>query len=371
MTSRARRLVRSGKEPRDTMRPLVWQEAKKTTKHCPPRRSPLKHPLKMIKKLSSRLLYYHGTSGMNVTVFPTWDAYFRQLLEAPGKEITIDSGRGEYVIDIEPARICSRILSVRNQISKEWEKDLLAVLQMKKSIMHSYREREARRNLEAQAELESRRVEKKEKEGDKDIEGLKEERKGTVKGESKWVRVAPLMSSATTPGFDRQPLFFLESDPYDDSGLVASPLRKSSFDLLLLLATREALRRILDHKKVNWEVRSDNENSAAKSAVLNASQISFLKQFYEERREKYFLGRYRRYGLADDFVEELMTHPPRMTTMIRRKEKIPVLLDPAAIAEAVLDKRGEVATEWAKEASLFPGEHAEIQKLQLNRMMGL
>jgi len=96
------------------------------------------------KRLSSRLLYYHGIAGLNSTIFPTWDAYFRSLLEEPGTQFIVESNNRvvrEFTVDIEPASICSRILSVREQIAKEWVRDLDVVIARGDCILSSFHQK--------------------------------------------------------------------------------------------------------------------------------------------------------------------------------------------------------------------------------------
>jgi hypothetical protein len=93
------------------------------------------------KKLSSRMLYYHGLSALNTTIFPTWESYFRLLLEEPSVEIVVETNNHlvrEFTIDINPASLCSRILSVRDQIAKEWVGDLDVIARMGGQIFYSY-----------------------------------------------------------------------------------------------------------------------------------------------------------------------------------------------------------------------------------------
>jgi hypothetical protein len=86
--------------------------------------------VKTDKRLNSRLLQYHGLSAMNTTIFKTWDSYFKLLLQEPPTQIHVTSNNPlvrEFVIDISPPSLCSRILSVRSQISNEWVKDYMSL----------------------------------------------------------------------------------------------------------------------------------------------------------------------------------------------------------------------------------------------------
>lgn len=302
------------------------------------------------KKLSSRLLYYHGISGLNSTIFPTWDTYFRSLLEEPGTQFVVESNNRlvrEFTIDIEPASICSRILSVREQIAKEWARDLDVVVARGAQIISSYNEKRSRKLEEPD-------------EKDAPGDGLG----------NNWVRVRPLSSSSDAV-FERMNPSFLEWDPGEDSGPAPSPLRKGNFDLLVNLATKESIKRVLASGGSEGDSDAGGEKEGTGVALSTAS-IGFLRSFYEDRAEYYFGGKSKRYHIADEFLEQLMTAPPQMVTVRKRiGGDIPVSIEPVAIAEVILKERERVAKEWKEVAIASPEEHSEIRRLQLNRMMGL
>ena len=151
---------------------------------------------------------------------------------------------------------------------------------------------------------------------------------------------------------NERPLSFLEWDPNEDSEYAPSPLRKGNFDLLLLLTTQEAIRRICLQQK-------------------DLAGVDFLKSFYKERRNEYFSrGSSGRYGRADDFLEQLMLSPPSI--VLEKYSEETVLIDPLRLAEMIVLEREIVCNEWAAIAKhQSPEEHTEIQKLQLDRMMNM
>ncbi len=80
-------------------------------------------------------------------MFPEWDTFFTSLLEEPDSVLMIktpeEAGKRAYSeidIDIEPARLCTRILSVREQIAREMTGDLEAIAKMGQLIFNSYEE---------------------------------------------------------------------------------------------------------------------------------------------------------------------------------------------------------------------------------------
>jgi len=182
------------------------------------------------KRLSSRLLYYHGIAGLNSTIFPTWDAYFRSLLEEPGTQFIVESNNRvvrEFTVDIEPASICSRILSVREQIAKEWVRDLDVVIARGDCILSSFHQKMRRERGEIDPDAGT-------------SEGVDDKNKLGEGSGNNWVRVPP-MSSSGDAAFERMNLSFLE----DDFEYTPSPLRKGNFDLLVLLVTKESIRWVL------------------------------------------------------------------------------------------------------------------------------
>jgi len=267
---------------------------------CPP---DIEEPRKF-----STLLQYHGLAALNTTIFPTWDAYFEKLLQKNIVHYTIVSSfGGEYELDIDPSSLCSRLVSVREQISREFVRDLEVISQMSNRTLESYWEK-----LKQQTESDYE---------DSDI---------------------PI-------AFERENLLFLELNVGDHA---PSPLRKGNFDLLMLLTTQESIHRVLH----------DKNRQGGPERVTN----EYLKQFYFERVH-YFRGP-QRYGRADDFIEELLSRNPRMITVA---EGVTSLIDPTRIAELVLKAREEVALEWKELAAEASKDHMAIQRMRLNKMMGV
>jgi hypothetical protein len=257
---------------------------------------------------TSKLLRYHGLAALNSTLFPTWVSYFKQLLEQPTETFVVESSAKyipDYDLDIDPSSLCSRIISVREQISKEFVRDLQVISEM----------------------------------GGKTLEWY-------------WESLKQKHDDDTKVTIQRENLLFLELSADANSDLAPSPLRKGNFDLLVLLCTQESIHRVLQH-----EARQDGPERATNE---------FLRAFYQDRMH-YFRGP-QNYGRADDFVEELLSATPRMITIA---EGVTHLIDPTRIAEVLLNQRKEVALEWKQVAADSPKEHMEIQRMRLNRIMGV
>ena len=188
------------------------------------------------------------------------------------------------------------------------------------------------------------------------------------------------------PSMQRANLLFLDSavakPGADNADYAPSPLRKGNFDLLVLLATQEAIHRVLN----------DPSRQARKSAEHGSNQ--FLQDFYVTRLLSHFSGD-QRYGRADDFLEEMLATTPRMITadpetsasssgtgekdgddaaggsQDELTKDVTYLVDPVKVAETILNVRDKVALEWKEQLEKDTKEaHMAIQKLVLAKVMG-
>ena len=258
-------------------------------------------------KPQSKLLQYHGLSAINMTLFPTWDSYFKTMLLQEKESWTITSTKPyvpSYEWEINPPSLCARLISVREQIANEFANDLLVIEQMGQSTMDAYWD-----NVKQQQ---------------------KQQQQST----------------------HRPNLLFLDYDPNFNSDMAPSPLRKGNFDLLCLLTTQEAIHRVLN----------DPQRQEGAPLISNL----FLQGFYQDRTQ-YFTGS-QRYGRADDILQELLTETPRMITVT---PGVTSLIDPIRITGLILTQREQVAKEWRKLAQSSPQEHFTVRKMMLNKMMGL
>jgi hypothetical protein len=216
----------------------------------------------------------------------------------------------EFQLDIDPVSLATRILAVREQISTEWTTDLDSLITMNDMILESYRNhvKAARDNDD---------------------------------------------STAPTRTFDRNADFLISNTNAFAPLGHTSPLRKGSFDLLVLLATQESVHRVL---------RSYRDN--------NESQLlEWLREFYKERVSRFFDGN-QEYGRADDFLEELLLTPPsvKRSSTTTRTDKMD-LMDPMKVAEDILRMRTEVAKDWKEIVRNVPADHTELRKLLLTKQM--
>jgi hypothetical protein len=256
-----------------------------------------------------QLLSYHGLGALNTTMFPTWESYFERLLQEPGVTYLIESSRPlvpTYELDINPASLCSRLISVREQIAREFVRDLDVIADMSGNMMNSYYER-------------------------------MKEQKGDDEGQV---------------DFEHTNLLFLEMSV--DSDYAPSPLRKGNFDLLVSLTTQESIHRVL------------NDGSAREDDSPDKSSIQFLRNFYAQRIGSHFTGS-NWYGRADNFLEELLSSPPRV---VQLQDEQCGLVDPIRVVELILKEREKVALEWLELSLDVPKSHTDIKRWQLNKLMG-
>lgn len=269
---------------------------------------------------NSRLLTYHGLGAMNTTLFPSWDGYFRVLLEQPQELYTIEAWEAhqpDYEMDINPASLCTRMISVREQVARELAKDLLVVAGMGSETLLAY-------------------WKQKRGEGDQ-----KED---------------PLRAAGAAS------MYFLDFMSDEDSALNPSPLRKGNFDLVILLATQESVHRVLNNNGGSTGETNDEPDEGTARDPMSQSNRSFLSNFYLNRLVSHFTGR-QRSNQADAFIQELLSSAPTVS------EDEDSLVDPTFIAEHVLAVRQEVATEWAELSQDIPNRHVEIKRLQLDLLM--
>lgn len=301
-------------------------------------------------RLGSKLLNYHGLSALNTTLFPEWDSFFTSLLQKSDTVLKIKTPQNvgqraysEFDIDIEPARLCARILSVREQIAREMIWDLEAIANMGQSIFNSYWENS-------------------------------KERKDT-KQKSKGSNEAGDDEESSPKAFDHPSTFYSTFDPHDDDEVAPSPLRKSNFDLLYNLITQSAIIHLL---------KSEDGIVVGEDPIENKASQMYLSNFYEDRLVTHFVGS-QWYGKADDFIEELMLGSPIMMSRdggnpeddeegneeSKASSRPPLEVEPMRIAEQVLLKRDKLALEWLAIMEAVPSDHTDIRKLQLERLTGV
>uniref|UniRef100_A0A7S3L8G9 Uncharacterized protein n=1 Tax=Amphora coffeiformis TaxID=265554 RepID=A0A7S3L8G9_9STRA len=281
-------------------------------------------------KASTRLLIYHGIGCMNTTAFPHWSSFFEQLLARPVESYIIQSHNGltpDYDMEINPASLCTRIISVREQIAKELAHDLGIVARMGYHTMDTYWEYWDNHDIST---TENRK--------DQDNEA-------SAPPPPPGDRITMSSGADVKRRLPPHNLVFLDYSLAGSGDMAPSPLRKGNFDLVVLLATQESICRILNNQQLEELKRSEQH-----------VYRQFLQKFYIERLESHFTG-IQRYGRADDFLEELLFSVGT------------AVVDPVRLTEIILREREQVALEWQAMSQDVPNDHIVIKRLQLEKLM--
>lgn len=234
----------------------------------------------------------------------------------------------EFEIDIDPPALVQRIMSVREQIAKEWVADLDTFVAANEMILKSYYE-----NLEA-----ARQDEECIEDGEDPNECIQTE------------HLISAYSEGSPRAYDRNAMQMLSNSIVFDERS-SSPYRKGSFDLLVLLATQESVHRVLRQYREIGEER--------------IVSFEWLRDFYIDRVAEYFDGS-QEYGRADDFLEELLLTPPSMKEVDGKIE----LVDPLRVAEDIIRARSEIGQDWREIVEGVPVEHTDLRKSILSIRMG-
>lgn len=286
---------------------------------------------------------FHGTGAFNISRFPTWETVLLDMMEQPQDYIIVSAkrrGRGhggwsknnpyleerwvEFKIDIDPPGLAQRILSVRGQISDEFEEDLEIVISTNNQIMDSY------------------------------FEKLKRSASNTNNNsdpqQQQWPQQSPQELASS---FDRVTSNVLSSN-MESSVAQSSPYRGGNFDLLYNLCTQASIHELLrelqdagDHREVSF---------------------TWLRDFYTERVEDYFDGD-QSYGRADDFIEAMLLTPPAVRDLgLNRQGKAVIgLIDPLGLAEQIIARRTAIATQWKSDMGQTASDHMQLQKALLEK----
>ena len=232
----------------------------------------------------------------------------------------------DFEIEIDPPSLVSRIVSVRDQIAKEWRIDLDTFIKANEMILESYHDKHLTDRTDEECE------------DFDDPEDCFETEQLT----------APY-SEGNSNVYDRNAMYLLDNTMVSSGA--SSPNRKGNFDLMVLLATQESVHRVLREYRKSGDER----------------EVSFewLRQFYVDRIPTFFDGSHE-YHRADDFMEELLITPPSMKDMDGQVG----LIDPLRIAEDIIAMRTRVAKDWKKVMKAVPQDHMELQRELLAVRMG-
>mmetsp|Transcript_23604 Transcript_23604/g.34978 ORF Transcript_23604/g.34978 Transcript_23604/m.34978 type:complete len:474 (-) Transcript_23604:108-1529(-) len=279
---------------------------------------------------TGNLLDFHGTGAKFIEQFGgTWDSPLLEMIARPKDRIIVSAkrrGRGhggwsknnpfleerwvEIPIDIDPANLAFRILSVREQIANEWVKDLDILMDANDQILDSFFEtnrgrREAGGNV------------------------------GMAMESGSFVRTSMNMMNDISRGAVTQ----------------SSPFRRSNFDLMYNLCTQAAIHRILRERKAAFEEREVS--------------FIFLRDYYTGRAEEYFDGELT-YGRADDFIDDLLQTTP---SVLSPQGGGGGLVDPVGAAEEIIKMRKVVAQEWKALMERVSEDHTGVRQALFSSQM--
>jgi len=237
----------------------------------------------------------------------------------------------EFEFDIDPPSLVTRIITVREQISKEWKEDLDTVVRTNDRILDEYEENQ-RKAEEAALE-----------EDDTDDEN--ESPNDLVS--------SPYRASqeGKTLLYDRNVMSYL-TNSMASQDRASSPLRRPNLDLLLLLCTQESIHRVLR------EYQEDMDDE------MYMEKYEWLQAYYKANVKEYFDGHEHSFGRADKFLEKLLVQP----AVAREKRNGGMyLINPVAVTEDILRERSMVAREWKSIVATIPDEHLDLRRILFSR----
>jgi len=238
----------------------------------------------------------------------------------------LDEKTQEYELSIDPPALVRRILSVREQLSKEWAEDLDMLMKLNDEITESFEkynnEAGAKDDEEDEDEDENSKINAEDNHFDdssSDVDALLKALTAPIDEDSNpdaSGKVDPEVGKGKTV-FDRS-LLSTWSQLLWSPKRSSSPYRKANFDLLLLLATQESIHRVLKSYKKDTAIRPETHQ--------------WLLDFYTENVNEYFDG-HQTNGRSEDFLEEMLKSP---RTLIETNNEILAWVDPAIVAEGEL-----------------------------------
>jgi hypothetical protein len=236
--------------------------------------------------------------------------------------------------------LTQRIISVRDQIAKEWASDLETLVKANEMILDSYHEFQSKQRF---------------KENSETIKSDSDEWSDNVTDTSSMTAPYSLPYDKSYKAYDRSTMLILANNIVQD-GRSSSSFRQGNFDLLGLLATQESIHRVLRRYKEESSSTGELETS-----------FEWLKQFYIARVVTHFDGN-QEYGRADDFLEELLNTAPSLKI---NNGKMMGFVDPFRMAEDIIATRTEIAQEWRNIMVDVPTiDHAELRGMCLSIRMG-
>lgn len=270
---------------------------------------------------------YHGTGAFNITRYPTGDAVLYDIMKQPNHKMIVSAkrrGRGhggwskdnpylrerwvEFNIDIQPASLVQRLLSVMEQIAQEFDRFLDVVRIVDEQIMGSYFDH---------------------------LHVLASRQHSPLSGGMTFHRIsADIVTNITD---------FQEG--------CSSPLFRGNFDLLYSLCTQASAYRLLR------DLQSHSTNDITSQ---------WFEQFYNDNVPVYFDGD-QPFGRADDFLDLLFRNTPALVVSPNGE---PIgWTDPLWVAERIISIRSEIAWEWKDVMREVKEDHLKLSNDLFRLMM--
>jgi len=289
----------------------------------------------------------------------------------------LDEKINEIELSIDPPALVRRILSVREQLSKEWVEDLEILIKLNDEIAENFEEYNNKAttkddeedDCDEEGNLKIDNIDKKaeDKDHDKNLSDLDLLLKALVAPLDKdsHPRLSSISSNKPFESdakqddpdgkkfetvFDRSILNTWSQSLWSPKRS-SSPYRKANFDLLLLLATQESIHHIL--------------NSYKKDDTIRPETKEWLLNFYTENVNEYFDG-HQTCARSEDFLEQMLKSP---RTVIETNNDILAWVDPANVAEDVVRERSEVILDWMRVAETILDEHTDLRRLLFTNMV--
>ena len=318
------------------------------------------HTVRWIEEFGEvdNMLLYHGTGAFNHTKYGQWDSFLLDMVREPKGVVTIQAprrnpfgsgalGQGrrknpylqqryvEYTIEIDPASLVTRIMSVREQIAKELINDLPLIAQAGELIIDSYQE-----NLRRDRDDEDSSSQRQQLDEECEVPSVDEGGENDNETTLPYSVEDECMTEKTRDSTFRQKMLqFSNDNAFNDQS--SSPLRRGNFDLVSLLALQESVHRVLrEYKKSS-----------------NTATFEFLKEFYFDRIESHFDGD-GMWSRDEMFLEDLMTSTPKISGSAKNVS----IIDPVSICQKIIHTRGDVVMEWKDAALEIPDEHLALRK---------
>lgn len=255
----------------------------------------------------------------------------------------------DYEIDIDPTSIVSRIISVREQIANEWLQDLETMIETNNYVLQTYLAEQTESRVEQEASMAKDGVDSDEQDDEEYDDEEEEEPAFDALTAPYSSNEDPQDQEAPVVVFDRNAMAML-TNSMGSQDRDSSPLRRSNFDLLLLLCTQESIHSVL---------RSYREENRVES-------LAWLRDFYISRVSEFFDGHNHVRGRGDLFLEELLLSTP---SVVRKEDELH-LIDPLRMAEDIIRERSRVASDWKKLVNQTSEDHMGIRRIILAKMMG-